>query len=89
MTLPVTLDTSDPQAVYRFIGGRRHYNSWRKCMAAMRRREVMRLLLEGHSQAEIARRLHVHKSTISRDVKAIRAWARRECYCPVCGSKVR
>jgi IS30 family transposase len=37
-----------------------------------RRREVAQMLAQGHSETEIAQILHVHVSTISRDVKVLK-----------------
>ncbi len=85
MSLPPSLNTSDPDAVYRFIGGRRRYNSVRQFQALMRRREVVELLRKGLKQAEIARRLGVHPSTISRDVSSLLKLARSDRVCPCCG----
>ena len=66
------------ETVCRRASGRRHYNAWRKLKAAMRRREVERLMAaEGAglfawgAQAEIARQLGVHRSTVSRDMGQI------------------
>jgi hypothetical protein len=86
---PSTLNTNDPDAVHRFIGGRRHYNAVRRFRAHLRQREVARLLLVGYSQAEIARTFGVHRSTISRDVMVLYEAARREGACPVCGKSHR
>jgi IS30 family transposase len=48
--------------------GRKSYNAGRQRSAKARRDQVYRLLRQKLSQAEIARRLQVHPSTISRDV---------------------
>ena len=37
-----------------------------------RRKEVAQMLAQGHSETEIAQILHVHVSTISRDVKVLK-----------------
>jgi DNA-binding CsgD family transcriptional regulator len=64
------------ETVCRRASGRRRYNARRKLNAAMRRHEVERLLVaEGlglftwGTQAEIARCLGVHRSTVSRDMR--------------------
>ncbi len=83
--------------VCRRAGGRRGYNAQRQFAAAYRRSEVARLLLAGvgrrHSgltgqQAEIARQLGVHPSTISRDLAAIQRHWQNGGLCPVCGHGV-
>jgi DNA invertase Pin-like site-specific DNA recombinase len=67
--------------------GRRAYNSTRQFKAMMRTGEVVRLLRErGWSrgvQADIARELGVHRSTVTRDVK--RALFADQRPCPTCG----
>jgi DNA-binding NarL/FixJ family response regulator len=42
-----------------------------------RRREVAQMLTEGHSETEIAQLLHVHVSTICRDVKFLKQLSQR------------
>jgi Helix-turn-helix domain len=42
-----------------------------------RRREVAQMLAQGHSETEIAQVLHVHVSTISRDVKVLKELSQR------------
>lgn len=42
-----------------------------------RRREVAQMLAQGHSETEIAQILHVHVSTISRDVKVLKQLSQR------------
>jgi len=42
-----------------------------------RRREVAHMLAQGHSETEIAQILHVHVSTISRDVKVLKQLSQR------------
>lgn len=86
---PFTLDTNDHHAVHRFIGGRRHYNAVRQFRASFRRRRVAELLLAEHSQADIARMLGVHRSTICRDVAYLFEESRREGICRVCGNVYR
>ena len=58
---------------YRRAGGRRRYNFARQLRAEVRLREVVRRLREGYSYTEIAEALHVHRSTISRDVQKLLA----------------
>jgi len=79
-------DRTDPDTVARRAAGRRHYNSVRTFRATLRRREVAALLVRGLSQAEIARVLGVHRSTVCRDVAALCEMAKRERVCPLCGS---
>ena len=58
-------------AIERRASGRRHYNSVRHFRAAARRQQVAELLAAGTtSRVQIARRLGVHASTVSRDVAA-------------------
>ena len=78
-------DRTDPETVARRVAGRRHYNAVRTFRAALRRREVAALLLDGLSQSDIARQLGVHRSTICRDMVSLRDMARAEVVCPVCG----
>lgn len=75
---------SDSEA-YKRAGGRRRYNAVRRLRAILRRQQVAELLASGYSQAEIAERLGVSQSTISRDVLHLRAETRRRGTCPVCG----
>jgi predicted transcriptional regulator len=42
-----------------------------------RRREVAQMLAQGHTETEIAQILHVHVSTISRDVKVLKQLSQR------------
>ena len=73
---------------HRRAGGRRHYNAWRQFMAMRRRRKVARLLRRGYKQAQIARRLSAHPSTISRDVAWLNELANRTRCCPLCGHEI-
>lgn len=73
--------------VRRRAGGRSHYNSWRRCIAEVRRQKVFELLSRAGcfthgSRARIARALGVSEATISRDVAKILPLAR---VCPECG----
>lgn len=86
MAFPKTLDTNDPQAVYRFIGGRRNYNAQRQFRAIDRQ---FRLLYEWAKnphlrQADLARKLGVSRSTITRDIQALKEKNRRHKTCPLC-----
>ena len=85
---PNTLNSNDPEAVYRFIGGRNHYNARRTLMASIRRLEVSRLLLQGFSQSDIARKLNIHPSTISRDVKRLYLESNKNRICPYCRRQI-
>ncbi len=81
---------SDTEAARR-AGGRRRYNAVRQFRAVLRRRKVARLYLEfggGYGcQAEIARRLGVHPSTVSRDLAILRRGAMMSPRCPFCGHR--
>lgn len=83
-----TIDWSAPvshgEMAHR-AGGRRRYNAVRQVRAMMRRVKVSELLLQGLSQAQIARRLGVHRCTISRDVASLRQLVRESRQCPTCG----
>jgi DNA-binding NarL/FixJ family response regulator len=71
-------------AVARRAAGRTHSNRVRQFQALARLRRVAQLLAEGiRTHAEIARRLHVHPSTISRDVQTLAALTPGAC--PTCG----
>lgn len=71
----------------RRAGARNRWNSLRTFLANERRRQVLELLielggLERGAQAEIARRLKVHPSVISKDIRKIMPLARP---CERCG----
>jgi hypothetical protein len=71
---------------YHFVGGRRHYNAVRQVRAIMRRVEVSKRLAAGErNQTAIARSLGVHRSTISRDVRALQRLVLQTRQCPICG----
>lgn len=68
----------------RRASGRRHYNSVRQFRALVRQVQVARLLAQGvRTRQEIARRLGVHPSTISRDIQVLMALTPGAC--PTCG----
>lgn len=82
---------TDFETVCRRNAGRHHYNAWRRTLALYRQKQVAELLLSKPPlargvQAEIARALHVHRSTINRDVKALLVAARPGRPCPLCGA---
>lgn len=84
---------TDFETVKRRAAGRRHYNAWRHFLALYRRRQVAKLLLQNGKglftrgvQTEIAQVLHVHRSTINRDIKALLAVAAPGRPCPLCGT---
>lgn len=84
---------TDWETVCKRNAGRRHYNAWRKFKAAYRRHVLVieaadRLglsLWAWGTCARIARELNVSRSTVCRDLQAIKAEVRREKACPVCG----
>jgi DNA invertase Pin-like site-specific DNA recombinase len=80
------LDVMTADEIYRRASGRRRYQSLRRQEAQLRRVRVIKLLEStGFShgyQARIARALSVSQSTITRDIKAIRASHRQ---CSECG----
>jgi hypothetical protein len=85
--------TSDEE-MQRRAGGRRLYNGVRQCRAALRRRELMTIvvrsrlkLLEHGTQARLARQLGVSRSTVCRDMKRIFAEARARGRCPFCQTR--
>jgi DNA invertase Pin-like site-specific DNA recombinase len=73
------------ETVKRRAAGRLRYNKARQFRAALRRREVLKLLGEigwtYGSQATIARRLHVSGATISRDLAVLLPLVET---CPTC-----
>ena len=87
--LPASVIAGGPDAIHRFIGGRRHYNRQRQFKAEFRRVQVAIMLGQGLGQAEIARGLGVSRSTISRDVAKLYKLACEERICPVCGQPAR
>jgi hypothetical protein len=84
---------TDFESVCRRASGRRRYNAVRHLDMLMRRQETAELALRlgrgffgRGARAEIARRLGVHRSTISRDVKALVTKAVAARQCPLCGT---
>ncbi len=77
------------EAICRRAGGRRHYNTWRRDLAFMRRGDVLKQWRASRGapgwQAKAAVALGVHRSTITRDVEALRAEMRQGSPCPMCG----
>ncbi len=76
----------------RRAGGRRRYNAQRQAQALARRIAILELL-GAHvilnprgAQARIARHFDVNRSTICRDIAAIRAEWRHQHLCPYCGT---
>jgi DNA-binding MarR family transcriptional regulator len=62
--------------VCRRASARRHVNAWRTFLATQRRVQVLELLIERGGlqrgvQSAIARRLGVHRSVISKDLKRL------------------
>ena len=87
ITLQLSADT-----VARRAGGRRHYNALRRVRAALRRHDVLTLIVRHDldltargTSSRIASALGVHRSTVFRDVQAILADLRRGRPCPCCG----
>ena len=85
---------TDAATVARRAGGRRAYNARRRFAAEARRAAVMALVeKEGVSiwrrgvQSKLAENLGVHRSTICRDVRIIKAEYRAACRCPLCGTE--
>jgi hypothetical protein len=68
-TKPYAMTTLPDWIIWR-AGGRRRYNAERKRAQAQRRR-IVASLIDDEYQADIARLLGVHRSTICRDVAAI------------------
>jgi DNA-binding NarL/FixJ family response regulator len=63
------LPTSTQEAYHR-ASGRRAYNARRGMIATARRIKLIELIKAGHTNAEIARMFGVHRSQITRDIKA-------------------
>jgi hypothetical protein len=87
VTVPGSAPTT-PEEVARRAGGCRHYNCWRQAQALIRRSNESRLLREyphfkRGTVSAIAKKLGVHRSTVCRDLKALRRLARP---CRHCGA---
>jgi hypothetical protein len=86
-------ERTDLDEVRRRCGGRRRYNAMRSFQREARRAAVSRLLLLYGSdrgvQSRVARELGVHRSTVSRDVRAMelkwREWQRSGRWPPRAG----
>jgi hypothetical protein len=88
-------ERTDWDTVCRRAGGRRGYNARRRFLALYRRRRLLDLalkhdlsLFDHGAQAELARRLGVHRSTVHRDLRALAEQARASWRCPYCGGTV-
>lgn len=76
---------SDRTAARR-AGGRRHYNALRKRKAVDRRHKLL-FYWARHphmSKADLARLLGVHRSTVTRDIQALKAAESWYSECPLC-----
>lgn len=71
----------------RRAAGRRSYNAVRKLIMEMRRVDVVKLMLEGHSTTEMAAILEVSPRSIRRDVAAIYRLAGEQSACLHCKRK--
>ena len=85
-------DFQSPDAVARRAGGRRRYNAERQAEAIARRLKILELvgaswiLSPRGLQAQLARYFGVNRSTICRDMEALREEWRHTRVCRVCGS---
>jgi hypothetical protein len=81
------LDWTDDRTAARRSGGRRAYNKWRATLASLRFNSVVeawiklikergRFAFHRGYQSEIARRLGLHRSIVSRDLKKLRMMER-------------
>lgn len=81
------------EQVCRRAGARRQYNALRHMRKILRRWQVVDHWGRSNGrhgwQTEAARAIGVHRSVITRDMRAIVAELNREGKCPLCGSRVR
>lgn len=83
-------DFQSPDAVARRAGGRRRYNAQRHEEAIKRRLRILEIVgvdwvLSPHGmQSRLAKILNVNRSTINRDLEALRVEWRHTRICPVC-----
>jgi len=85
--------TSSDEANRR-AAGRRKYNAHRQFVALIRRKRVAALawqygLEKRGSRTRIAEELEVHRSTVSKDIKAILEEMMKTRDCPTCGQVVQ
>jgi biotin operon repressor len=87
MALPADLSG---QALHNFIGGRRRINARRKAQATNRRYRLLFTWAKNPhlSKADLARRFGVHRSTITRDIQALKNDWRQARTCPLCGHRL-
>jgi hypothetical protein len=70
--------------MHKRAGGRKHHNAVARFRRLYRLHTLTQLLAAGvWSQGELARRLHVHQSTISKDMKFLETLCPEQC--PRCG----
>jgi hypothetical protein len=84
MALPSDLGGA---SLYRFIGGRRRYNARRRARAVDRRYRLLFTWAKNPymTKADLARLMGVHRSTITRDIQALKEdWGKTRT-CPFCG----
>jgi hypothetical protein len=90
MQRAVWSESTSSQEAWTRAGGRARYNAIRQLRATVRRHQVAELLqaaggISPGVQARIAAKLGVHRSTISRDVRAILRGVPSPT-CPCCGA---
>jgi DNA-binding CsgD family transcriptional regulator len=86
MAFPKTLNTNDPQAVHKFLGGRNAYN-WQRKFIRLHRDQVILSMWASKpelSKAEIARQLGVNRSTVTRAIERMRDKGKVSKTCPLC-----
>lgn len=74
------------QTLYNFIGGRRSYNAARQRTALQRQWRILFYWRDNPHlrKADIARKFGVSRSTVTRDIQALKAMANRWPACPMC-----